>query len=477
MHGYHRHNINAPSCRQLGRACSRTTGAVKCARIPLVLRASADTKPESSAPSTLVAGPTFSYRVAAKQATSKLRLDTFLAEQIAAELAAVPNSAQVRGTDKCFGCAADVSRAKIQASIAAGLVIVNGRPASKAGQQLRPGDRVAASLLPPPPVQAIPEAIPLDIKYEDEHVLVINKPAGMVVHVAPGHHTGTLVNALLHHCSLPALDLAPAEPGGVAAAAGSSRGGTAAAAGDGEEDEEADELGEDEEGEEDAQAGSSRLLSNSYAGSSSSSGSGGILRPGIVHRIDKGTSGLLVVAKTETALTRLQAQFKARSVDRLYLSLTVGCPSARSGRVETNISRDPGDRKRMAAAPYGGTRGRTAASSYSVLEPLAGGGSALVQWKLDTGRTHQIRVHAKHIGHPLLGDETYGGGGPAATSAVARAGWPAEQVKASLDALGRPALHALTLGFSHPVTGQRLSFEQPPPEDFVHALEQLRAGR
>ncbi|PNW86249.1 hypothetical protein CHLRE_02g078750v5 [Chlamydomonas reinhardtii] len=453
----HRYQVAAPCRRNGAQACRRTAGA-KRIRFSLVLWAtSGDAKP-SVAPSKVAAPVDFSYRVAAKQAASKLRLDSFLVEQIAAELAAVPSSAQ------------DVSRAKVQASIAAGLVAVNGRPVSKAGQQLRAGDTVTASLLPPPPMQAIPEPIPLDIKYEDEHLLVINKPAGMVVHVAPGHHTGTLVNALLHHCSLPALDLAPTEPGGVVAVAGRSSGGGAGAG----EEQEADELEEeDEEEEESAQLGSSRLLSSSSA-SSSSSGSR-ILRPGIVHRIDKGTSGLIVVAKTETALTRLQAQFKARTVDRLYLSMTVGCPSSRSGRVETNISRDPGDRKRMAAAPYGGTRGRTAASSYQVLEPLAGGGCALVQWKLDTGRTHQIRVHAKHMGHPLLADDTYGGGGPAALSAVAKGGARSvEEVKACLERLGRPALHALTLGFSHPVSGKRLSFEQPPPEDFASALEQLR---
>ncbi|KAG2435388.1 hypothetical protein HXX76_007460 [Chlamydomonas incerta] len=452
----HRHQAAAPCRRNCPPACRPIS--TKRVRLWLLPRASADTKPQSVAPST--PATTFSYRVAAKQVTAKLRLDTFLAEQIAAELAAVPNSAQ------------DVSRAKIQASIAAGLVTVNGRPAFKAGQQLRAGDTVAASLLPPPPVQAIPEAIPLDIKYEDEHVLVINKPAGMVVHVAPGHHTGTLVNALLHHCSLPALELVPTEPGGVAAVASSSGGGGAGAGAAGEE-EGTDELDDEEE-----EFGSSRLLNSSSAGSSSSSssGGGGILRPGIVHRIDKGTSGLLVVAKTETALTRLQAQFKARTVDRLYLSLTVGCPAARSGRVETNISRDPGDRKRMAAAPYGGTRGRTAASGYSVVERLAGGGSALVQWELDTGRTHQIRVHAKHIGHPLLGDDTYGGCGPAALSAVAKGGTPLEQVKSCVEELGRPALHALTLGFSHPISGQRLAFEQPPPEDFARAVERLRGA-
>ncbi|EFJ44032.1 RNA pseudouridine synthase mitochondrial precursor, partial [Volvox carteri f. nagariensis] len=331
----------------------------------------------------------------------------------------------------------DVSRAKIQASIAAGLVLVNGQPAAKASQQLKAGDCVVCRLQPPPPMQALPEAIPLDIKYEDDHVIVVNKPSGMVVHVAPGHHHGTLVNALLHHCALPALDL-------------------------------------DSSLDLDPDLGTGIGTSSSSSCSTSSLSSSSCLRPGIVHRLDKGTSGLLVVAKTEVALTRLQAQFKARTVDRLYDSITVGCPVQPNGRVETNICRDPRDRKRMAAAPYGSGRGRTAGSNYTVMAPLAGGGAALVRWKLDTGRTHQIRVHAKYIGHPLLGDDTYGGTAPAALAAVSR-GSSLDSLSSLevVEQLGRPALHARTLGFTHPVTGARLSFEQPVPEDFLRALRGL----
>ncbi|GLI59833.1 hypothetical protein VaNZ11_001820 [Volvox africanus] len=449
--------------------------------------------------------PSFAFQVTARQAAStKLRLDTFLATQITADLASNNEAAAARTQD--------VSRAKIQASIAAGLVQINGRPATKPSQQLRPGDSVVCSLPTPPPLQALPEAISLDIRYEDDHVIVINKPAGMVVHVAPGHYTGTLVNALLHHCALPALnlDLDP-NPGGelhpyfhnhpdMALAPDCGSGDIELAYGDGGDDGDSD--GDDDDDTEDDESafslsssngnqserndthnsknsktgnpgdcdvGCSGVVSSRLGGSSSSP------RPGIVHRIDKGTSGLLVVAKTEIALTRLQAQFKARTVDRLYESITVGCPAQPRGRVETNIVRDPRDRKRMAAAPYGSGRGRTAGSGYSVAAPLAGGGAALVRWKLDTGRTHQIRVHAKHIGHPLLGDDTYGGTAAAALTVVAR-NFPADKVRQVVDDLGRPALHAATLTFIHPVTGTRLAFEQPPPEDFRRALLELGLG-
>ncbi|GIM07062.1 hypothetical protein Vretimale_11296 [Volvox reticuliferus] len=331
----------------------------------------------------------------------------------------------------------------------------------------------------------------------------------MVVHVAPGHYTGTLVNALLHHCALPALDL-DLDPnlGGeldpdfhhldMIPGPGCSSDDIDLAY-DGDDDDGDGGDGDDTEINENAfplkrnggQTGKCNNNSNNNAKSKAvdlgdhdvgcdgvvvgGQGGSSSLRPGIVHRIDKGTSGLLVVAKTELALTRLQAQFKARTVDRLYESITVGCPAQPCGRVETNVVRDPRDRKRMAAAPYGSGRGRTAGSSYSVVTPLAGGGAALVRWKLDTGRTHQIRVHAKHIGHPLLGDDTYGGTAAAALAVVAR-NLPADTVRWLVEDLGRPALHARTLGFSHPVTGNRLAFEQPPPEDFRRALLQLGLG-
>jgi len=207
--------------------------------------------------------------------------------------------------------------------------------------------------------------------------------------------------------------------------------------------------------------------------------SAGIIRPGIVHRLDKGTSGLLVVAKTESALQSLATQFKERTVQRTYVSITLGMPKAAEGRVETNIARDPHDRKRMSAAPYrvDGGAGRHAASNYRVVEELVGGRAAVVAWKLDTGRTHQIRVHAKHIGHPLLGDDTYGGGSAAAADRLARGN---AEVKAGVvevvEAFARPALHAATLGFSHPASGEFLQFSAPVPEDMTAVLQRLRGN-
>ncbi|PNH02009.1 RNA pseudourine synthase 2, chloroplastic [Tetrabaena socialis] len=435
------------------------------------------------------AQPSFSFRVTVKQAGPKLRLDAFLAAQIAADMAAAPVKAaaalqfQIPGS---AGSRQDVSRAKIQASIAAGLVLVNGRPASKASLQLRRGDLVACTLQPAPPMQAVPEDIPLDVKYEDEHLMVVNKVrhGGQATRGGARHSTAGAAPRSRHSTAgtarvrrrsdrpaggIPASMRGDDEDeggllGGLGALADVASPGLAPAAAAAS-----------------ASLPSPALLSAGADGSSSSgagggggSGGGGVLRPGIVHRLDRGTSGLLVVAKTEAALTRLQAQFKARTVDRLYVSVTVGCPAASSGRVEANVVRDPRDRKRMAAAPYGSGRGRMAASGYVVQQELAGGGAALVQWKLDTGRTHQIRVHAKHIGHPLLADDTYGGAGTAAVAAVARRGWPAEQVQSVVEELGRPALHALTLAFTHPVTGQRLAFQQPPPQDFERVVRRLQ---
>lgn len=162
-------------------------------------------------------------------------------------------------------------------------------------------------------------------------------------------------------------------------------------------------------------------------------------------------------------------------MDRTYWAIALGRPPAPSGRVETNIDRDIGDRKRMAAYAYGSARGRTAASNYKMLEPLAGGRASLLEWKLDTGRTHQIRVHARHLGIPLLGDDTYGGGVMASAGAITR-GKPSavEGVKKLVTDLGRPALHALTLGFEHPVSGKRLMFDSPLAEDFASVLAALR---
>eukprot|EP00192_Tetraselmis_astigmatica_P021153 CAMPEP_0117676882 /NCGR_PEP_ID=MMETSP0804-20121206/16446_1 /TAXON_ID=1074897 /ORGANISM="Tetraselmis astigmatica, Strain CCMP880" /LENGTH=263 /DNA_ID=CAMNT_0005486123 /DNA_START=516 /DNA_END=1307 /DNA_ORIENTATION=+ len=207
-------------------------------------------------------------------------------------------------------------------------------------------------------------------------------------------------------------------------------------------------------------------------------GTAGNIRPGIVHRLDKGTTGLLVVAKTELALQALADQFKERTVQRTYISITLGRPSPTQGRVEANVARDPNDRKKMAAFPYradGSGRGRHAASNYKIVEELCGGLAAVVAWKLDTGRTHQIRVHAKHIGCPLLGDDTYGGGEGASSDRIG--GQCSERRRAAAKVtttLGRPALHAATLGFVHPTSGEQMSFSAPVPEDMMAVVSALR---
>ncbi|CAN1824727.1 RNA pseudouridine synthase 2, chloroplastic [Linum perenne] len=327
-----------------------------------------------------------------------------------------------------------ISRARVQSSIKTGLVIVNGRVVDKTAYNVKAGDEIHCTISDLQPLRAQPENIPLDIIYEDEHVLVVNKPADMVVHPAPGNPTGTLVNGILHHCSLPGLasssDEVIADP---------------------------DDVSDDED-----------LVSSSYAAA---------VRPGIVHRLDKGTSGLLVVAKDEHSHAHLSKQFKLRTIRRVYLSLTSGVPSPVAGRIDIPIGRDIHNRLRMTAVTGPVTRGkaRNAASRYKVIETLASGGSALVEWKLETGRTHQIRAHAKYIGCPLLGDEVYGGTKNMALSLlqprVARS--YQNELLELLSGLDRPCLHAISLGFEHPFTRKQVHFSCPPPPDFDNLLRQL----
>jgi 23S rRNA pseudouridine1911/1915/1917 synthase len=267
------------------------------------------------------------------------------------------------------------SRARIQDLIKSGHITLNGSTA-KASARLRAGDAIALTEPPPTPTETIAEDIALDVLYEDDDLIVINKPAGLVVHPAAGNWSGTLVNALLHHC---------------------------------------------------------RALS----------GIGGEQRPGIVHRLDKETSGCLVAAKGDTAHQSLVRQFAGREVSKVYLALVSGKLKRQSGVIETHIGRHPVQRKKMAVLPAG--KGRVAKTSYRVLRELPAG--TLVECTLHTGRTHQIRVHLKHLGHPVLGDELYG----------RRAGF------------ARQMLHAWRLGFVHPRTGERVSFESPIPPDFVEA--------
>ncbi len=274
------------------------------------------------------------------------------------------------------------SRARIQALIASGHVTVDGRPARPA-LRLRRGQRVEVTVPPPPAAGLVPEALPLDVVYEDPHLVVINKPPGLTVHPGAGRTSGTLANALVARYP----DLA---------------------------------------------------------------GVGGERRPGIVHRLDKDTSGLMVVARTPQAYAGLQRQLAERTLRRIYLALVCGHPPHDEGVIEASIGRHPRHRTRMAVRPGG----RPAITRYRVRERFAR--YALVEVSLLTGRTHQIRVHFAHLGHPVAGDPVYG---------------------RRADDLGirRQALHAWRLELRHPVTGSPLALEAPPPADFLAAVEAARA--
>lgn len=277
-----------------------------------------------------------------------------------------------------------LSRSQIRKLILEAAITVNGRPA-KPGYAVKPSDVVRVVVPEPRSSELVAEAIPLEILFEDEQVLVVNKPAGMVVHPAPGHADGTLVHALLHHCG----DL---------------------------------------------------------------SGIGGVQRPGIVHRLDRDTSGLLVVAKTDAAHQHLSAQLRRREVTRRYYAVVHGRFSALSGQIDAPIGRHRADRKKMAVVSP--ERGREALTLYQVLEQYAA--HTLVKLHLHTGRTHQIRVHLKHIHHPVVGDPVYG--------------------LPSGKNLGmtRQALHAKCLRFLHPVTEDPMEFECDLPQDMDVLLERLR---
>jgi 23S rRNA pseudouridine1911/1915/1917 synthase len=323
-----------------------------------------------------------------------------------------------------------MSRSRLRVLIEEGRVTLNGQPATDASAKVIPGATYAIEL--PTPVGALPEPedIPLDIIFEDKHLIVIDKPPGLVVHPAGGSERGTLVNALLFHCG-PEL-----------------------------------------------------------------TGIGGVARPGIVHRLDKDTSGVMVAATSEAAHTALTAMFAAHDIERAYLAVTRGAPRPLVGRIETNIGRSPNDRKKMAVMkekhfradawsndpmndPDTTLAGKIAITNYRGLETYgrldATGtqpAAALVECRLETGRTHQIRVHMAHIQAPVLGDQTYGkhrwlraeGKGAAFTRATATA-----------KEFPRQALHAAILGFNHPVTGKALRFERPPPADMADLIDALRA--
>lgn len=292
-----------------------------------------------------------------------------------------------------------LSRSRVKALIDDGHATRDGAPLTDPSETVRAGARYAIDIPAPVAATPQPQAIPLSILFEDRDLIVIDKPAGLVVHPAPGNLDGTLVNALLAHAG--------------------------------------DDL----------------------------PGIGGEKRPGIVHRLDKDTSGVMVAAKTDRAHRVLSEAFANRDLDRAYVALAWGLPAPTSGEVSAPIGRHPGDRKRMAVVDRGG---KPATTRYAV-QRAWGAAVALVECRLLTGRTHQIRVHLAHIGHPIVGDPVYLRRTPAAARPLAA------PVRDALLAFPRQALHAATLGFNHPVTGRPLSFESPVPADMV-ALVALLDG-
>jgi 23S rRNA pseudouridine1911/1915/1917 synthase len=320
----------------------------------------------------------------------------------------------------------EASRTKIQRSIKKGHLKVNGA-AVKKSYRVEPGDEIAFRLVRKPPMQAEPEDIPLDVRYEDEDLLVVNKSAGMVVHPAPGHRSGTLVHALLHHV-----------------------GGTEVAADD------------------DPAATTDEDVGLSVVNALPEAPDHPVVRPGIVHRLDKGTSGLLVVAKRDRAHQPLAEQFEEHTVDRRYRAIVWGRFESPRGTIEGAIGRDPTHRQRMAVVPE--EEGKWAVTHYETVETHAH--TSVVDFRLETGRTHQIRVHARAQGHPLLGDPKYGG-------QRIRYGTQSEARRSFFDSLfevlPHPALHAYRLGFAHPTTGEKMQFEADPPAEWRHVLDRLRA--
>ncbi len=325
----------------------------------------------------------------------------------------------------------NATRARVQKGIKDGRVVVNDQVIKKASRVVQAGDVIVCTLMKPPPMDILPEDIPLDIRYEDDHLLVVNKAAGMVVHPAFGHRTGTMVHALLHHLG----------SGPILVESASSS---------------------EEESEDDDSAGglSTVNLAPRFEGDV-------VLRPGIVHRLDKDTSGLLVVAKNDRVHAGLAKQFAERTSRRRYLAIVWGVPDPKEGSVRTDLARDVRDRRKMATVEEG--KGKHAITHYKLVEPF--GYTALCEFKLETGRTHQIRVHAAHIAHPIFGDTVYGGD-------RIRYGKDEGQRRAFYNnlfkALPRQALHARSLGFTHPITGEELDFEVELPEDMEIVLERLR---
>jgi len=301
-------------------------------------------------------------------------------------------SAPGQRLDKALAEVSGLSRERVKALIAEGRVALSDKPVTQASMKPAEGTPFRIDIPAAVPAKAAPQDIPLDIVYEDEHLLVVDKPAGLVVHPAAGNPDGTLVNALLHHCH-------------------------------------------------------GKL-----------SGIGGVARPGIVHRIDKDTSGLLVVAKSDAAHEGLARQFAEHSIERAYLALVAGHPVPPAGTVTGAIARSNINRKKMAIVDDG--RGKHAVTHYRTLETYDG--AALVECRLETGRTHQVRVHMSSIGHALLGDPTYGRTPKAL------------KLLLSDEHFSRQALHAARLGFTHPVTGEKLLFSSEMPDDMKALIGRLK---
>ena len=289
----------------------------------------------------------------------------------------------------------NLSRSQAKKLIEAQFIHLNGKP-TKPSVHVKTDDRVSGILPEPTPLSLEPEALPLSILYEDPSIIVIDKPAGMVVHPAAGNPAGTLVNALIYHCK----DLA---------------------------------------------------------------GINGVLRPGIVHRLDKDTSGVMVVAKNDGAYRHLTKQFKNRIVEKVYLAVVYGTLGQKEGSIDADIGRHPSERKRMSTRAK---RGRPALTQWRVLERFKG--LTFLELVPKTGRTHQIRVHLASIGHPILGDPLYGK--KRKLGAIEDS-----TVRKCMETIGRQALHAHRLGFIHPQTGERVEFVSPIPQDMKELLEVLRS--
>jgi 23S rRNA pseudouridine1911/1915/1917 synthase len=290
----------------------------------------------------------------------------------------------------------DASRSFVKKLIKDGCVTINGQASTKPSRTVNLAERVAADIPEPPPAFPEPENVPIEILYQDADLVVVNKAAGLVVHPAPGHYTGTLVNAILYHC--PDFQQSGAD----------------------------------------------------------------MTRPGIVHRLDRDTSGVMVVAKSVRAFNGLAKQAADHAFDRRYLALVRGEFKENRGRIVASIGRSLVDPSRMAVT---GIAARDAVTNFEVIERF--GVASLVALQLETGRTHQIRVHMRFAGRPVLGDPVYG--------VTDYANWlVAPETRASLEALHGQALHAERLGITHPVTGERLTFTSKPPEDFLRAQEMLR---